>query len=468
MKLKRIFALLIAAVMMISLAAVNVSAAKTTKGVTLNKTSVGVTVGKYITLKPTVTGYKKYTLVWSTSDKSVATVAAGGKVTGKKAGTATITVKIRGTSYKASCKVTVKKASSASITTTSATAKTTASSGNAMEFVQNIKIGWNLGNTLDSTGSWISGGPTNYETAWGNVVTTEDMIKTVKNAGFNAVRIPTTWGDHVDSNNKIDEAWMKRVKEVVDYAIDNDMYVILNLHHENAWLKLTDKEKTAAQKKFKAVWEQICKTFKNYDEHLIFEAMNEPRTEGSAQEWNGGTAAEREIVNEYNQIFVDTVRASGGSNKTRYLMVTPYAASSSPTALKALKVPDDDRVIVSVHAYTPYNMALNRWSDEKTFTSSGKNEVDYLMKNINDIFISKGQAVIIGEFGSMNKENEAERVKLAKYYVSEAKKIGVPCFWWDNGTKCAPSEGEGFGLLDRKTLKWWFSDLVKALTSAAK
>ncbi|MGN0585915.1 MAG: cellulase family glycosylhydrolase, partial [Oscillospiraceae bacterium] len=453
---------------MFSLAAVNASAA-TTKGVTLSKTSAGVTVGKYITLKPTVTGYKKYTLVWSTSDKSVATVAAGGKVTGKKAGTATITVKIKGTSYKATCKVTVKNASTSTTTTTATTtAKTTASSGNAMEFVQNIKIGWNLGNTLDSTGTWISGSPTKYETAWGNVVTTEDMIKTVKNAGFNAVRIPTTWGDHIDSSNKIDEAWMKRVKEVVDYAIKNDMYVILNLHHENSWLKLTDKEKAAAQKKFKAVWEQICTTFKNYDEHLIFEAMNEPRTEGSAQEWNGGTTAEREAVNEYNQLFVDTVRASGGNNKTRYLMVTPYAASSSPTALKALKVPDDDRVIVSVHAYTPYNMALNCWSDEKTFTSSGKNEVDYLMKNINDIFISKGQAVIIGEFGSLNKENEAERVKLAKYYVSEAKKLGVPCFWWDNGTKCAPSEGEGFGLLDRKTLKWWFSDLVKALTSAAK
>lgn len=463
MKLKRIFALLIAAVMIISLAAVNVSAAKMTKGVTLNKTSASVTVGKYITLKPTVTGYKKYTLVWSTSNKDVAAVTKEGKVTGKKAGTATITVKIKGTSYKATCKVTVKKASA-----TETTKKTTVSSGNAMEFVKNIKIGWNLGNTLDCYGSWISGDTPNYETAWGNPVTTEDMIKTVKKAGFNAVRIPTSWGEHTDQNNKVDEAWMKRVKEVVDYAIDNDMYVILNMHHENDWLKLTDKEKAAAQKRFKAIWEQICKTFKNYDEHLIFEAMNEPRTEGSAQEWNGGTKAERDIVNEYNQIFVDTVRASGGNNKTRYIMVTPYAASSSPSALKALKIPNDDRVIVSVHAYLPYNVALNAGSGDKELTDNYKREMDYFFKNLNDIFIKKGHAVIIGEFGTINKKNDAERIKIAKYYVSEAKKLGIPCFWWDNGGFGENGPNESFGLFDRRNLKWKFNEIVKALIASAK
>lgn len=457
MKFKRIFSLLIAAIMMTALFAVNVSAAG--KSVKLSKSSVSVTVGKTTTLKATVTGCKKYTLVWSTSDKSVVTVAAGGKLTGKSAGTATVSVKIKGTDYKASCKVTVKKASS-----NNGSSVSSKDSGNALEFVKNIKIGMNIGNTLDA----ISGNGLSSETSWGNPKITEDLIKTIKKAGFNTVRIPVSWGNHTDSSNKIDKAWMDRVQQVVDYAIDNDMYVILNTHHEGSWLIPSSEKEKAVTKKYTAIWEQICERFKNYDEHLIFEGMNEPKTDGSANEWTGGTAAERKIVNNLNQAFIDTVRASGGNNKTRYLMITPYAASSSYSALKDLTIPNDSRIIVSVHAYIPYNMALNRYSDEKTFTESGKKDIDNFVKTLNDLFVSKGTPVIIGEMASLNKENTAERAKLAEYYVSSAAKAGIPCVWWDNGTKCPPSQGEGLGILDRSTLTWWYKDIVDALMKGAK
>lgn len=441
---KKLVALFMSLMMVASLCAVNVFAG-VKKSVALDETAVTMTIGGTKTLNATVTGAKTYKLLWSSSNKSVVAVS-NGKLTAKKAGNADITVKLKGTSAKAVCKVTVKDASSET----------------AFDFVKNIKIGWNLGNTLDSLGSGVES-----ETCWGNIKTTEAMIKAVKAEGFNAVRIPTSWGKHMNSSNVIDEKWLDRVQEVVDYAIDNDMYVILNAHHENDWLMPKGGSTDASQNKLKALWKQVSTRFKDYDEHLIFEGMNEPRTEGSANEWNGGTKAERAAINKYIDIFVSAVRSTGGNNGTRYLMVPTYAASANYSAINELVLPDDDRIIVDIHSYSPYNMALNRNSAQKTLDSNGKKEVDYLMSTINNSLIKKGQAVIIGEFGSMNKENTDERVKLATYYVSKAKEIGVPCFWWDNGTKCPPTQGEGFGIFDRTTLKWWYKEIADAAVKAA-
>ena len=465
MKIKRITAVIIAVLMCMFALTTGVSAAEAKKSVTLNIKKGTMYVGSSYTLKPTVTGYSKYTLQWSTSDKSVVSVKKGGKIQANKAGTATVTVKVKGTSLKASCKLTVKNKSGKQ--STSKAASKSNSYSDASELVSKMTIGWNLGNTLDSTGSWLSN-KMDCETAWGNPKTTKAMIDTVKKAGFNTIRIPVSWGDHIDADANIDKAWLDRVQEVVDYAYDNGMYVILNSHHDNSWIKLTAADEKTVAKKYGNLWKQIATRFKDYDEKLLFEGLNEPRTEGSAKEWNGGTAAERKILNNYYKVFVDTVRSTGGNNKTRFLVINPYGASNNYTAMNDLAIPDDDRIIVSVHSYSPYNMALNRYSDENSLTESGKREIDNVFSNINKVFLSKGVPVILGEFGTMNKDNTAERVKVAEYFVSTANKYGVPCIWWDNGTTCSPSEGEGFGLLDRKALKWYFTDIVKTLVKTAK
>ncbi len=461
MKLKKIAAVLLTALICVLTVPVNAFAAEK-KSVKLNKTSITMTVGSTYTLKRTVTGFKTGTLLWKSSDSSVASVSKG-KITAKKAGTAVISLTLKGTEYKAECKVTVKKKSDRS-----SNSNATSQFKNAQDLVDKITVGWNLGNTLDSSNcTWLSN-DVDYETGWGNVKTTKAMIDTVKKAGFNTIRIPVSWGDHMDASGNINKAWMDRVQEIVDYAYDNDMYIILNTHHDMGWIKLTEKDKKTVSAKFKNVWKQIAERFKDYDEKLSFEGMNEPRTEGSSMEWYGGTADERKVLNDLYKIFVDTVRASGGNNKTRFLILTPYGANSGYSAMADLDIPDDDRIIVSVHAYLPYNMALNRYSDEKKLTDSGKREIENAFSNIDKVFLSRNIPVIMDEFGSINKSNTSERVKLVKYYLSTAEKYGVPCCWWDNGTISSPKEGEGFALLNRQTLKWYYPTIVDAIMDTVK
>ncbi len=327
-----------------------------------------------------------------------------------------------------------------------------------MEFTAQIRVGWNLGNTLDATGTGLSA-----EKSWGNPRTTPELIAGVKAAGFNAVRIPTSWGNHMDEAHNIDPEWMARVKEVVDYAYDLDMYVILNMHHEEWNFPYYDNEENG-----KAIlthaWTQIAEQFKGYDERLIFEGMNEPRWQGTNFEWNGGNQEGWDVVNIFNQTFVDAVRATGGNNEHRFLMVCPYAANSGETALAALKLPDDDRLIVSVHAYIPYNFALAEtgspmWVEEKPVCTG---DIDTLADVLDRLFISKGIAVIIGETGAqirytnesyidefgneVFKPNDEYRAAWAEYYFGKFKALGIPCFWWDNG---AFTSGEKFGLFNR-------------------
>lgn len=341
----------------------------------------------------------------------------------------------------------------------------------SLELVKDMKIGWSLGNTLDGGGKSSKGSsPETIERAWGNPVTTKEMIDEIKNAGFNVLRIPTTWdwstGDAPDY--KISDEWLARVKEVVDYGMANDMYVILNIHHET-WHYPTEDNYEAASDRLKKVWTQIGNYFENYDEHLIFEGLNEPRVIGSDEEWAGGSEATREVVNKLDADFVSTIRSLGGNNKLRHLMIPGYAASSSEVALKALKIPEnDDKLIVSVHAYIPYNFALsdskqaNKWIACKGgFTT----DIDNLADLLKTLFTDKGQAVIIGEFGARSKDNEKYRAEWAKYYVTRMNTIGVPCVWWDNGA--FTGSGELFGLFDRRTLEWRFPLVKDALISAA-
>ncbi len=333
----------------------------------------------------------------------------------------------------------------------------------SVDLVADMKIGWNLGNTLDATG----GVGADSERSWGNPKTTQEMIDAVLDQGFNVIRIPVTWDGHFGAapEYQIHDIWMNRVQEVVDYAYDRGAYVILNLHHEE-WHFPSEENKEAASETLAALWTQIANHFKDYDEHLIFEGLNEPRKKGTAVEWTGGDKEGREVVNHFAQVFVDTVRATGGNNAERHLMVTGYAASSSRDALKSIQLPEDDKLIVSVHAYTPYNFALNTKGTDRWDVDKDAKDIDYLLKTLDELFLSKGIPVIIGEFGAMNKENDAERIEWADYYVSKATEYGVPCIWWDNNA--FRGSGENFGLFDRRTLTFPSQDLVDAMMAATE
>ncbi len=340
----------------------------------------------------------------------------------------------------------------------------------SVELVKDMKIGWSLGNTLDAGNESNRGqAPGSIEKSWGNPDTTKEMIDEIKKAGFNVLRVPTTWdwstGDAPDY--KISEEWLARVKEVVDYGMANDMYVILNIHHET-WHDPLEENYEAASDRLKKVWTQIGNYFENYDEHLIFEGLNEPRVRKSDEEWNGGSPATREIVNKLDADFVSTIRSLGGNNKLRHLMIPGYAASSSEVALKDLKIPEnDDKLIVSVHAYTPYNFALAEGKPGALWVACKEGfttDIDALANTLKTLFIDKGQAVIIGEFGARSKDNEKYRAEWAKYYVTKMNTIGVPCVWWDNGA--FTGSGELFGLLDRRTLEWKYPLVKEALISA--
>lgn len=330
----------------------------------------------------------------------------------------------------------------------------------AMQLTSDIKVGWNLGNTLDSTG----GSGLTQETSWGNPATTQELIQAVKDAGFNAVRVPTTWERQTDESYNISAEWMDRVQEVVNYAYDLDMYVILNMHHEEWYQPYADKEEISAR--MTACWTQIAERFRDYDQHLIFEGMNEPRWKNTQYEWNGGNDEGRQVVNHLNKVFVDAVRATGGNNQYRFLMVCPYAANSSEPALAALELPEDDRLIVSVHAYIPYSFALQQPGSDKWLASKPNctREIDTLAEVLDRLFISKGQAVIVGECGAMNRDNEEYRAQWAEYYFGTFKKLGIPCFWWDNG---AFLSGETFGLFDRHLNEVKYPALLEGIMKGA-
>ena len=323
----------------------------------------------------------------------------------------------------------------------------------AAEIVSEMKVGWNLGNTLDSIGS----GGLEAEMSWGNPKTTKEMIDRVRAAGFNVMRVPVSWGMHLDNDYNIDKEWLERVREVVDYGIENDMYVILNTHHEE-WYMPRQSDVDEDLKELARVWEQIAARFADYGDHLLFEGVNEPRLRGDGAEWFG-TPEAREIVNRYAETFVRTVRASGGNNAERSLLVSPYAASSARENLEALKIPENaGNVIVSVHAYLPYDFALNVHGTA-SYTNDGS--VNTLMSDIKRLFLDKDVPVIITEFGSVNKENEQDRLQCLRDFLTAAKGAGVPCVWWDNGVR--NGDGECFGLLDRNGGGWFFPGLVDGI-----
>ena len=323
----------------------------------------------------------------------------------------------------------------------------------AMEFVSKLRLGWNLGNTLDATGG---------ETSWGCPFTTKDMIDGIKAAGFNLVRVPVTWDGHIGSgpDYKIDDGWMSRVNEVVDYVLDNGMYCILNSHHDTSWQSPKNDKVDQNCAELKAVWTQIANHFEHYDNHLIFETMNEPRLVGESSEWMGGTSEARSCINKMNEAALSAMRATGGNNEKRFVMMPGHAASGDAQVINDIVLPQDDHIIVSVHAYTPYNFAMNG-NGTSQWTSDQEYDIVALFDRLKSKFLSKGIPVIIGEFGAINKNNEDDRAKWAEFYTKTASSYGVPCVWWDNN-QFAPGE-EHFGLFDRSSKSITYPKIMAAL-----
>ncbi len=318
--------------------------------------------------------------------------------------------------------------------------------------LEDMGLGWNLGNSLDATG----GSGLDTETSWSNPKTTQALIDKVKSLGFNTVRVPVSWGKHVSGDNyTIDSAWLARVKEVVDYCYKNDMYVILNIHHDTkssesasgAGYYPRSSAYSSSEKFVTSVWSQMAEYFKNYDYHLIFETLNEPRLIGTGYEWwfnkwNIPSEVKDAIdcINKLNQKAVDTIRDTGSNNRGRLIMCPGYDASIDGATVSGFKLPTDisgnkNRIAVSVHAYSPYNFAMNIDTSNgatSTYSSYIKDELKNLFSTLKSNFRDKGIPVVIGEFGSTDKNNTAERVKWATDYTALAKKNKIPCVLWDN------------------------------------
>ena len=318
-----------------------------------------------------------------------------------------------------------------------------------MDLVKDMKVGWNLGNTLESAGG---------ESNWGNPITKRTMIDSIKNAGFSTLRIPVRWDEHyIDDNYTIDPEYMKRVETVVNYALINDMYAIINIHHNWLQSQANEVSKDKVLEELNAVWTQIASHFKDYGDKLIFETINEPR---NGDDWTGNTKA-YDIVNEYNAKALTAIRLTGGNNEKRLVMLPTYAASADYSKIISMVVPDDDNVAVSLHAYTPYDFALNTApGSQSTFGENDKKHLDNLFRLINKTFVDKGIPVVLGEFAATNKDNQDDRVEFSYYYAQAAGHYEIPVCWWDNGNFEA---GEAMGIFNRRTLTFVYPDILQAL-----
>ncbi len=327
-----------------------------------------------------------------------------------------------------------------------------------LDFVKQMSNGMNLGNALDSTNLRDydpDASELDYETFWKNPKITREQLTAIHDAGFKTVRIPVTFEDHLDENFIISDIWMDRVEEVIKMALEEDLYVIMDLHGDT-WLDLQVTQKEEIKKQFAIVWTQIATRFCEYDDHLLFEGMNEPRLRDSEYQWTEGTKELRDFVDELNQLFVDTVRSTGGNNLERYLLICPYCNGPWPDTVNELEIPKGN-IIVAVHMYRPYNFCQNEegtaeWDRESLDDTKEAKESFELM---NKACIQHGIPVIFTEYGCIDKNNEEERIEWAKYYMELSKKYQIPCIWWDNGST--------YQMLDRNEITWKYPDIVKVI-----
>jgi len=322
----------------------------------------------------------------------------------------------------------------------------------APQVMSQIAAGWNLGNSLEAQCG---------ETAWGNPPATQRLIDAVRAAGFNAIRIPAAWDCHADEATLVIEpAWMARVKQVVDYAYGHGMYVVLNIHWDGGWLENhpTSAFQSVVNSKQRAYWTQIANAFKDYDQHLLFAGTNEVHAN-----YGTPTPENNTVQQSFNQTFVDAVRATGGANASRTLVVQAYNTNIAH-GLKFLALPRDPtpgRLVVEVHFYDPYDYTLNAkgtcrywgapYPAQNPCSWADQTYVDALFREVKARWVAQGVPVIIGEYGVSRRSHiDLASRQYYLHYINQAAALnGIKTFYWDNGVP--PDRDGAFALFDRRT-----------------
>jgi endoglucanase len=347
----------------------------------------------------------------------------------------------------------------------------------AMDFVSHIKLGLNLGNCLDA---YVSGDTSKQtvaqlEMAWFKRQTTLSNIQGIKAGGFNIIRIPVTWAKALDTSGgtiKIRSDWMRRITEVVDWALDEGMFVLLNTHHdssahhgENFIFPLTDAQVDEGLARLRTIWRQIANNFKSYPAELIFQGLNEPsQTTDGSRDWTGKPEYYANL-NKYYQAFVEEVRATGANNAKRFLVCNTYFGGGTAPQVNGLTLPTDtakDKLIVGFHSYSPGNLCLVGSNTTNWTVSDFKDGMDLIY----DKFVSKGIPAMITEFGIMNKNNLDTRIAWAEAFTTEATKLKMPCIWWDDG-EAYGDKPELLGFYDRYNDEFFFPELLEAVKRGA-
>ena len=343
----------------------------------------------------------------------------------------------------------------------------------SVQMAKEMVPGWNVGNSLEALPSEIS---------WGNPKITQILIDAVKASGFNSIRIPVAWSKFTDAANYvIDEAWLDRVEDVVNYVLSNGMYAIINEHWDNGWIEPTYSKQDEVNKRLAAMWKQIATRFRDYDDHLLFAGTNEVHVG-----YGTPTKEYYTVQNSYNQTFVNAVRSTGGRNYYRHIVVQGYNTNIDHT-INYFVIPHDvvsNRLFVEVHYYDPYNFTLNenskitQWGKyatvpSKTETWANEAYADAQFKKMKTKFIDKGYAVILGEYGAIARTNlgsdalNAEHAEFRKYYIEyitgSIVKNGLVPYYWDNGG----IGNNGFGLFNRANTTQAYPDIVEAIINAA-
>lgn len=311
------------------------------------------------------------------------------------------------------------------------------------ELVREMGVGINLGNTFEACGSWIdSSSVQNYETGWGSPVVTQELISGYAEEGFGVLRVPVAWSNMMAEDYTINPDYLARVKEVIDWALESDLYVIMNIHWDGGWWEEFPNDTDECMKKYLSIWTQLCDEFKNYNDYLMFESLNE---EGCWNDvWNRYSGDEGKdeayaLLNDINQEFVDLVRGSGGNNDKRHLLIAGYATDVELTCDEFFKMPDDEmsRCAVSVHYYSPPTFCILEqdadWGKVRTTWGSPTDYalLDRYMNMLQETFVDNDVPVIIGEYGltTSNKTDETIRQYLSAVCEAAYSREMCPVLW---------------------------------------